>query len=124
MVSKTQRFPTGFEVDVICYIFFNNQSSLFMRTAVHLQVSIPEGSKFSSIIVPTKDSARYTFLLDTAIKHNQPVLFVGPTGEPSAFHPMLQLLHAEYRSIQFPVFVIANDPKSHIRSDRRCPSSS
>ena len=32
------------------------------------------------IIVPTQDSARYTFLLDTAIQHGQPILLVGPHG--------------------------------------------
>lgn len=43
--------------------------------------AIPAGADFSDIIVPTQDSARYTFLLDTALRHAQPVLFVGPTGE-------------------------------------------
>lgn len=42
--------------------------------------AIPPGSDFSDIIVPTQDSARYTFLLDTALQHAQPILFVGPTG--------------------------------------------
>ena len=42
--------------------------------------TIPAGSDFSDIIVPTQDSARYTFLLDTALRHAQPILFVGPTG--------------------------------------------
>lgn len=43
--------------------------------------TIPAGSDFSEIIVPTQDSARYTFLLDTALRHTQPILFVGPTGQ-------------------------------------------
>ena len=42
--------------------------------------TIPAGSDFSDIIVPTQDSARYTFLLDTALRHAQPIIFVGPTG--------------------------------------------
>jgi hypothetical protein len=41
---------------------------------------IPPGSPFSSIIVPTKDSARYTFLLDLSVRNNYPILFCGPTG--------------------------------------------
>lgn len=43
--------------------------------------TIPTGSDFSDIIVPTQDSARYSFLLDTALRHAQPILFVGPTGQ-------------------------------------------
>ncbi len=43
--------------------------------------TIPAGSDFSDIIVPTQDSSRYTFLLDTALRHAQPILFVGPTGQ-------------------------------------------
>ena len=53
--------------------------------------AIPAGSDFSDIIVPTQDSARYTFLLDTALRHAQPVLFVGPTGQPPS--PPMQLCH-------------------------------
>ena len=41
---------------------------------------IPQGARFSDIIVPTKDMARYTFLLDTAVRHGQPILLTGPTG--------------------------------------------
>ena len=44
-------------------------------------VQISADAKFSDIIVPTKDSARYTFLLDIALKHGHPILFVGPTGQ-------------------------------------------
>ena len=43
--------------------------------------SIPAGADFSDIIVPTQDSARYTFLLDTALQHALPILLVGPTGQ-------------------------------------------
>ena len=43
-------------------------------------MTLPSGASFSSIIVPTNDSARYTFLLDNSLRHDYPVLFCGPTG--------------------------------------------
>ena len=50
-------------------------------------VQISADAKFSDIIVPTKDSARYTFLLDIALKHGHPILFVGPTGQRPCLPP-------------------------------------
>jgi dynein heavy chain len=35
---------------------------------------------YSSIIVPTVDTLRYTFLLDALARHHHNCLFVGPTG--------------------------------------------
>ena len=43
---------------------------------------IPAGAQFPDIIIPTKDSARYTFLLAAALRQGYPLLFVGPTGPP------------------------------------------
>lgn len=53
--------------------------------------TIQDDAKFSDIFIPTVDSVRYTFLLDLAIRHHQPFLFVGPTGDTlSACRPVLQ----------------------------------
>eukprot|EP00201_Polytomella_parva_P020499 CAMPEP_0175042260 /NCGR_PEP_ID=MMETSP0052_2-20121109/2450_1 /TAXON_ID=51329 ORGANISM="Polytomella parva, Strain SAG 63-3" /NCGR_SAMPLE_ID=MMETSP0052_2 /ASSEMBLY_ACC=CAM_ASM_000194 /LENGTH=3805 /DNA_ID=CAMNT_0016305023 /DNA_START=33 /DNA_END=11446 /DNA_ORIENTATION=+ len=41
---------------------------------------IPADAKFRSIIVPSVDTVRYTFLLDLAVKSKYPALLVGPTG--------------------------------------------
>ncbi|CAG9466170.1 unnamed protein product [Pedinophyceae sp. YPF-701] len=41
---------------------------------------IPREATFRKIIVPTVDTVRYAYLLDLAVKHNQCMLLVGPTG--------------------------------------------
>lgn len=46
--------------------------------------SIPAGARFTDIIVPTKDSARYTFLLAAALRQGYPLLLVGATGAQGA----------------------------------------
>jgi len=41
---------------------------------------IPAGARFTDIIVPTRDSARCTFLLAAALRQGYPLLLVGSTG--------------------------------------------
>jgi dynein heavy chain len=43
--------------------------------------------------VPTLDTARYTFLLDTLLRNDKPVLFVGPTGTGKTVYVQKLLLH-------------------------------
>ena len=38
-------------------------------------------AEYHSIIVPTVDTVRYTYLLDKLVTHNMHCMFVGPTGE-------------------------------------------
>ena len=49
-------------------------------SALLLPLSIPAGAQFTDIIIPTKDSVRYTFLLAAALRQGYPILFVGSTG--------------------------------------------
>jgi len=41
---------------------------------------IPPEAEYSTIIVSTVDTVRYTYILDRLVQHNMHVLFVGPTG--------------------------------------------
>ena len=38
------------------------------------------GASFAELIIPTPDSVRYTYLLETLVLHNKHVLMTGPTG--------------------------------------------
>lgn len=42
--------------------------------------TIPVEAGFREILVPTPDRTRYMYLLDISVKHQVPILFVGPTG--------------------------------------------
>ncbi|DBA76763.1 TPA: hypothetical protein ACH3X2_008790 [Trebouxia sp. C0005] len=66
---------------------------------------IPPGSDFSDIIVPTQDSARYTFLLDTALRHAQPILFVGPTGTGKSTYINRHLVQGLPKESWAPIFI-------------------
>jgi len=51
-----------------------------------------EVTSFQQILVPTPDSARYKFLLDTLVRAKKPVLFVGPTGTAKSA-TVMDMLH-------------------------------
>ena len=37
-------------------------------------------ASFAELIIPTPDSVRYTYLLETLVLHNKHVMMTGPTG--------------------------------------------
>ena len=69
----------GNDAQCCCCLQSANKWQSWAQTLGPVQISAD--AKFSDIIVPTKDSARYTFLLHIALKHGHPILFVGPTGQ-------------------------------------------
>lgn len=44
------------------------------------ETSIPPETAIRSIVIPTIDTVRYSYMLETALGHGYPCLFVGPTG--------------------------------------------
>ncbi|GLC47993.1 hypothetical protein PLESTB_000047400 [Pleodorina starrii] len=69
------------------------------------ELSIPQDAQFADIIIPTKDSARYTFLLDTALQNNQPLLMVGPTGTGKSTYINRHLVWGLPKDKWTPIFV-------------------
>jgi len=47
---------------------------------INTDLVIKPGQKIKDVLVPTMDTARYTYLMDLSIKAKIPTLFVGPTG--------------------------------------------
>ncbi|TPX32092.1 hypothetical protein SmJEL517_g04759 [Synchytrium microbalum] len=66
---------------------------------------IPKGAKFSQITVPTIDTQRYTYLLETLLTHGKAVLFVGPTGTGKSVYINNKLLNGLPASKYAPIFI-------------------
>jgi dynein heavy chain len=69
------------------------------------QYDIPATAKFSDIMVPTIDTARYTHLLSLLIQHGKQVLFVGPTGIGKSVYITNKLLHGLPKDKYTPIFI-------------------
>ncbi|KNE55583.1 hypothetical protein AMAG_01474 [Allomyces macrogynus ATCC 38327] len=69
------------------------------------EYTIPANAKFSQILVPTVDTARYTHLLDLFIMHNMRTLFVGPTGTGKSVYVANKLLNGVPSDKFIPLFV-------------------
>ncbi|DAZ96773.1 TPA: hypothetical protein N0F65_005771 [Lagenidium giganteum] len=70
--------PVGGTVYDYCYSMKDHKWVLWMDTITPYK--IPANTSFADIVVPTPDSVRNTFLLDSLTKVNKHVLMVGGTG--------------------------------------------
>ncbi|KAI8468854.1 MAG: dynein heavy chain 8 [Monoraphidium minutum] len=61
-------------------------------SAVTPALAIPQGAAFGDIIVPTIDTARYSFLFDLSLRQRYPLLLIGPTGTGKTTLVMRHLL--------------------------------
>lgn len=77
-VRVTQVFPEGRQV----YDFkFDEQKNKWVPWMDTIEVTpVDPEVDYLSIIVPTMDTIRYTFLMDKLFTHHNHCLFVGPTG--------------------------------------------
>ena len=77
-VKVTQLFPEGKTVHEFTFDKSRNKWAPWMETVESKPID-PE-AEYSTIVVPTLDTVRYTYLIDCLVQHNKYVLLVGPTG--------------------------------------------
>ncbi|KAL3853467.1 hypothetical protein ACJMK2_017003 [Sinanodonta woodiana] len=61
--------------------------------------------KIREMLVPTMDTARYTYLMDYCIQHSRPLLFVGPTGTGKSVYIQDKLMNGLPKEKFIPAFV-------------------
>ena len=85
--------PFPKEGEVYDYRFFKEDFGSWIPWSDQLQdvPPIPKDTQFNSIIVPTVDTVRYTYLMDLLVKHEKPCLFVGPTGTGKSVYVQVRI---------------------------------
>eukprot|EP00105_Crassostrea_gigas_P043640 XP_019927788.1 PREDICTED: dynein heavy chain 12, axonemal isoform X3 [Crassostrea gigas] len=61
--------------------------------------------KIREMLVPTMDTARYTYLLALCIEHDRPILFVGPTGTGKSVYVQDKLMNGLEKDRYLPAFI-------------------
>eukprot|EP00842_Homolaphlyctis_polyrhiza_P003265 jgi/Hompol1/393/HPOL_001324-RA len=107
--------PTYFDVDVSFpgdgqvydYVFEHTNGAIWrnwLETLVS-NYTIPPKTKYDNIMVPTVDTARYSYLLKLLARNNKQVLFVGPTGTGKSMYVRDTLMTGMAKEIYIPVFI-------------------
>jgi dynein heavy chain len=79
-LTKNQLFPErGSVFDFICDKK-DGKWVVWMDIVDRELLKIPQNAKINDLIIPTDDTARQQFFLNTCLKNDYPFLFVGPTG--------------------------------------------
>ncbi|XP_071807320.1 dynein axonemal heavy chain 12-like isoform X1 [Asterias amurensis] len=68
-------------------------------------MDIGQGRKVQEIIVPTMDTARYTYLMDISIRHQRAIQFVGPTGTGKSVYVKDKLMNNLSKDEFLPLFI-------------------
>lgn len=66
---------------------------------------IPKDADYNDILVSTKDTTRYTYILDLMIRNNVPLLLVGPTGTGKSKYISTKLLSGLGTDFYIPMFI-------------------
>ena len=66
---------------------------------------IPKEAQFNDIMIATKDTTRYSYLIDMYVKNNIPLLLVGPTGTGKSKYISSKLLNGLPKDVYIPMFV-------------------
>ena len=69
------------------------------------QEALSNAAEFSEIIIPTKDTARYNYLMDTLLLNGVPMILVGPTGTGKSKYITGKLLTGLPKESYIPLFV-------------------
>ncbi|KAK7101384.1 hypothetical protein V1264_019771 [Littorina saxatilis] len=64
-----------------------------------------KSKKIREMLVPTMDTARYTFLMDLCITHSRPILLVGPTGTGKSVYVQDKMMNGLSKDRFLPTFV-------------------
>lgn len=67
--------------------------------------NIPPKTKYDDILVPTLDTARYSYLLQLLGRYSKQVMFVGPTGTGKSMYIKDSLLNVMNKEVYIPVFI-------------------
>eukprot|EP00803_Ostreobium_quekettii_P003694 evm.model.scf_198.7 EVM.evm.TU.scf_198.7 scf_198:70733-88803(+) len=72
--------PNSDGTTVYDYVFDMKGASWKRWSSMIVDTAIPPDTAIRSIVVPTVDTVRYTYMLDVVLQNGYPCLFVGPTG--------------------------------------------
>ncbi|KAI8621842.1 dynein heavy chain and region D6 of dynein motor-domain-containing protein [Chytriomyces sp. MP71] len=76
---------------------------LWINTIQHAE--IPANADYGDIIIPTKDTARYNYLMELLVTHTKAYLLVGPTGTGKSKYIANKLLTGLSKDKYIPIFI-------------------
>ncbi|GFX52653.1 dynein heavy chain 3, axonemal [Trichonephila clavipes] len=79
-LTKAQLFPDGGLVYDFMYNYKSNSWIGWLDTLQKEELDLPLDARVNELIIPTNETVRQRFMLNTYISNDVPVLFVGPTG--------------------------------------------